>query len=60
VNLKIELIHDEPDFFRFTRVGNWIYGLDYETGENTWTWFPEVKDGLPEHVHETPSEASGL
>src|SRR5438477_7953347 len=38
VELKFELILDEPKFFREMRVGCWRWVHDYESGEGTWYW----------------------
>jgi hypothetical protein len=53
--VRLELVHDEADFFRFTRIGNWIHVRDYKTGEGDWTWQPEEKPKIclehPRSVH---------
>lgn len=63
--LTIELVHDEPDFFRETRVGYWHHVYDYETGHGEWYWvkekyakrpFTTVTDGDSE-VHAGPQGA---
>lgn len=47
--LKIELLLDEPEFFRETRVGAWIHVLDYETGKGQWAYDPENKTCICKH-----------
>ncbi len=34
----IEVIYDEPGFFREIRVGYWRLVTDHETGEGEWYW----------------------
>ncbi|SRR6266576_1296466 len=38
VELKFELILDEPKFFREMKIGCWRLVHDYESGEGTWYW----------------------
>src|SRR2546430_2903562 len=38
VDLKFELILDEPKFFREMKIGCWRWVHDYESGEGTWYW----------------------
>jgi len=39
-----EILLDERNFLRLTRVGNWFHTLNYETGEGEWAWAPEERD----------------
>ena len=46
----IEVVGDEPGFFRLTRVGRWWHILDHETGEGEWLYGSETDAAERFHV----------
>ena len=57
-----EVLLDEPDCLRETRIGNWILCHDYETGEGEWNYEPIENAGPPTRISQEvqPRAASRL
>jgi hypothetical protein len=59
MQLKIEILLDEPDIGRIVRIGYWEFEVDYETNEGSWEWRGPAKSARYEESNRTSHHARG-